>query len=139
MKKAGSGDVDGVEAALDAGAYVNAVDRKSNAALHRACYGGHEAVAAALLDAGADPTAVGQDGMHPLHFACKFGHATVVASLLSVGADLLATTASGLTARLLAIDSGHQDCVDVIDLHLGEPSWLSCIFCSESAGSHLIT
>ena len=124
IEAAGCGDVDGVEAALVAGANINAVDANGNSALHRACHGGHEAVASALLDAGADPNFAGEDGMRPLHVACASGDAAIVAMLLAVGADVLATTiTSGTTPRDLAVENGYQDCVDAIDGHTGEPGW----------------
>ena len=103
-----------------AGANINAVDANGNSALFRASSQGNAAVVRALLDAGADPTAVGQDGMHPLHVACMCGGVEVVAMLLLAGADVHATTASGHTARDIAVERNRQDCVDVIDRHLGD-------------------
>ena len=129
IEASGNGNVYSVVAALDAGANVGAVDGDGNSALHRACSGGHGAVVNALLDAGADPMAPGAAGFHPLHIACLACDQQIVAMLLLAGAELVATTASGLTARDVVIENGHQDCVDVIDRHLGESG--RSIVCSQ--------
>ncbi len=61
---------------------VDAATESGATALHLACQGGHEGVAAALLDKGADPGRATEAGQTPLHKACYEGHADVVELLL---------------------------------------------------------
>lgn len=79
-------------------------------ALHCACSGGREDLAARLLEAGAtvdDPCVAG--GMTPLMFACHSGKAGCARLMLAAGADPNGGGKSG-TALRCACTSGFADC-----------------------------
>jgi hypothetical protein len=70
------GDLDWVEAELDAGADVNAPDRFGATPLHRAALAGHADVCRHLLAAGADPTATDRDRALPHEYAALCDEST---------------------------------------------------------------
>ena len=81
-----------VRALVDAGADVDAVNRRGAQPLHYAVDGSRDAAAqsdtiTALLDAGADPNATDKGGTTPLHRAIRNRRASAVEVLLARGAD----------------------------------------------------
>ena len=95
---AAAGDADGVLAALNAGADVNARGAYGDAALNLAAENGHEGVVATLLDAGADVENLGGADKTPIMNAAFAGHVSIVRILLARGArisdDLLSSVAT---------------------------------------------
>jgi ankyrin repeat protein len=106
LKAAQAGSTADVEAALKAGADVDAVDESGNTALSIAAAGGHEAVAQALLAAKADPDRANGAGLSPLMRAAAQGRDAIVKALLAARADVAATDGRGRTALVHAARSG---------------------------------
>jgi len=99
---------------LDAGAKVDAKDRKDQTALMWAAADGHTSVVEPLIKAGADVHARLKSGFTPLLFAVREGRLDVVRVLLKAGVDAnesLETEkkgkARGTSALLLATENGH--------------------------------
>lgn len=105
-------DLDGVTAALSAGADVNELGSSTMTALHMAASRGSVDIALLLINAGAEVNAQagsGQGLVRPLHLATQFNRPAVVALLLAHGATVDATTSRGETSLLLAAKSGYAD------------------------------
>jgi hypothetical protein len=81
------GDVEGIAAALLAGADPNALVNDWTP-LQRAAHNGHVAAIAALLAAGAHVDGASRSGKAPLMFAAIYGQTTAVAALLAAGANV---------------------------------------------------
>lgn len=91
--------------------------------LHRAAYGGHLAVAAALLAAGSPVDPRTADGWTPLHSACRWSRVRVASLLLRRGAALNAHTNGGLTPLHLAAShasSQRADSAHTLELLLAQ-------------------
>ena len=88
-RAAKAGDIDGLKAALAAGADVNARDGKGRTALMHAANKGYPLMVPLLLAAeGADADIRAADGATALFMAVVHGHAEVVEQLLKGGADI---------------------------------------------------
>ena len=88
-RAAKAGDIDGVKAALEAGADVNARDGKGRTALMHAANKGYPLMVPLLLAAeGADADIRAADGATALFMAVVHGHGEVVEQLLKAGADI---------------------------------------------------
>ena len=81
------GDIDGLKAALDAGADVNTRDGRGWTALMHAANQGYTLMVEPLLDAGANPDVRAADGATALFMAARRGDSEIVAALLKAGAD----------------------------------------------------
>ncbi|XP_077427843.1 ankyrin repeat domain-containing protein 49 [Vanacampus margaritifer] len=81
---------------------VHSSDEDAYTPLHRAAYGNHVDVAAALLAAGSKVNPRTVDGWTPLHSACRWGHVAMATLLLHHGAGVNAQTNGGLTPLHLA-------------------------------------
>ncbi|MBV8565579.1 MAG: ankyrin repeat domain-containing protein [Methylobacteriaceae bacterium] len=102
-----------VRALLDAGADVEAQNRRGARPLHAAAVGtpgachwdppAQAATIAWLIKAGADPNGVDKSGVTPLHRAVRTRCAAAVAALLDGGADAQRRNGKGSTPMLLAI------------------------------------
>lgn len=75
---------------------------------------GNIAGVTSLLSSGADPSYFDSNGMTPLMHAASHGHTAIVRLLLDAGAPWNALTPSGLCAGDLAMESSHQETVDVL-------------------------
>lgn len=80
------GDAEMVQALLDAGADVDAVDSDSNTALHKACENGDNKIAKILLDNNADVDMENDYGETPLSLARANGSRYMVGLLHKSGA-----------------------------------------------------
>ena len=87
-RAAKAGDVDGLKAALAAGADVNARDAKGRTALMHAVNKGYPLLVGPLLDARADPDVRAADGATALFMAAVHGHSEIIALLMKAGADI---------------------------------------------------
>ncbi|XP_019732255.1 ankyrin repeat domain-containing protein 49 isoform X2 [Hippocampus comes] len=91
---------------------VHSSDEDAYTPLHRAAYGNHVDVAAALLAAGSKVNARTVDGWTPLHSACRWGHVTMATLLLHHSADVNAQTNGGLTPLHLAASHSSSSKTD---------------------------
>ena len=92
------GDIDGLKAALKAGANVNARDSRGWTALMHAANKGYKLLVPSLLAARADPDIQAADGATALFMAAVHGHAEIVALLMKAGADISVKGPKGKTA-----------------------------------------
>jgi alpha-tubulin suppressor-like RCC1 family protein len=102
------GDEDQVEAMLQQGADVNAVDTDGDSALYYAVSNGNVHIVDVLLNRGANPNIAGRSG-NPLQVAADKGSSGVVTNLVKHGADVDNRGDGGLTATMLAAGSGKID------------------------------
>ncbi len=93
-----AGDVDGLTAALAAGADANGRDGKGWTALMYAVDRGYTLLARPLLEAGADPNLRAPDGATALFIAAVHGHTEIVVALMEAGADPSIAGPGGKTA-----------------------------------------
>jgi len=101
-RAAEQGDLEGVEAALAAGADLASADSTfGNTALHLAARRGHVDVVELLLAKGADPLANDAGTMTPLHVAARDGRTKAVRLLLEQ-----ARCSSGVLRDVLFVASG---------------------------------
>ena len=105
-----AGDIDGLKAALEAGANANARDRRGWTALMHAANKGQTLMVAPLLAAKADPDVRAADGATALFMAAAHGHTEIVVQLMKAGADISLKGPKGRTAA------------DVARLRYGKPA-----------------
>ncbi|KAF5842688.1 ankyrin repeat-containing domain protein [Dunaliella salina] len=100
---AGAGDIEGVQALLDAGTDVDVRDDQGCTALHFAADRGCVATARQLLGAGAQVNAQDDDGGTPLHYAALCGNQEVAIMLKEdAEADVAIQDTSGQLAKAYA-------------------------------------
>lgn len=114
-----AGDVAAVEALLDGGADLDAVDTRGYGALTLAIAGGHPAVVRALLARGASAAIATES---PLIAAARDGATDLVALLLDHGAPIEARDHLGRGPLYWAAYQGHRATVELLldrgaDLH----------------------
>ncbi len=97
-RAARAGNIDGLNAALAAGADPNARDARGRTALMHAADKGYTLLVGPLLAAGADPNLRAPDGATALFMAAAHGHSEIVAALMKAGADLKIEGPKGMTA-----------------------------------------
>jgi ankyrin repeat protein len=133
MLAAESGDLEGVRAALRAGAEVDARDDREKSrgrtALMLAASGGHAEVVEALLSAGADPDLTEPEGVPArdrvfmkdaprkraaIHFAASEGHEAVVRELLEQDATVDLRDVDQRSALAEAIAGDHEAVVSLL-------------------------
>eukprot|EP00928_Gymnodinium_smaydae_P045449 TRINITY_DN30290_c0_g1_i1.p1 TRINITY_DN30290_c0_g1~~TRINITY_DN30290_c0_g1_i1.p1 ORF type:complete len:260 (-),score=58.34 TRINITY_DN30290_c0_g1_i1:63-842(-) len=105
-------DADAADAAAGARleSSVAAVDQQGWSALHRAAFGGHDAVVRRLLALRAGVAAMDNEGVRPLHVAASSGHAECCRLLLDAGASPAEPDCHGLTVLdYAAISAGGEE------------------------------
>lgn len=130
LRAARRGNLADAQKAIDAGADVEALDKKGNTPLHLAAEqyidvaggwlpenGNWADVARLLLDSGAYIDALNDRGETPLHVAADRDDAKVGLLLVERGANCNLKNPEGITPRDLAFDSGCGELADVIDAH----------------------
>ncbi len=101
-RAAKAGNLKGLEAALAAGADVNARDAKGWTALMYTVDNGYVLLVEPLLQAKADPDVQAPDGATALFMAVAHGHADIFPLLMHAGADPMIEGPKGKTATDLA-------------------------------------
>ena len=101
-----------IQALIDHGADVNAVNNKGQTALSFACCDGYEACVKILLDTGADPTITDKYGESCLHAAVS-GHCSTetIQKIIDHGAHVNAVNKDGATPLLLACFTAQAETV----------------------------
>ena len=118
-RAAKAGNLNGLEAALAAGADVNARDDKGWTALMYVVDKGYVLLLDPLLQAKADLDVRAPDGATALFMAVAHGHSEIIPLLMKAGADPTITGPKGKTATELA-QARHGDLTTA--LKKGEPS-----------------
>ena len=103
-----TGNVDGLKAALAAGADANARDGKGWTALMHAADKGRTLLVPPLLKAGADPNIRASDGATALFMAGVHKHSEIIVALTKAGADPTIEGPKGMTAEGLLAASTVQ-------------------------------
>ena len=101
-RAAKAGNLKGLEAALAAGADVNARDDKGWTALMYVVDKGYVLLVEPLLTAKADPNVRAPDGATALFMAAAHGHSEIIPTLMKAGADPTIKGPKGKTATELA-------------------------------------
>lgn len=115
LRAAEQGDVDDVQAALQAGAEVDVRDREGTTPLGNAAVEGHLEIARLLLEYGASPNAQNIDGITPLMRAAGMGHVELVKLLIAKGADVSLKNQDGMSALDLARALGRTEVVHILE------------------------
>ena len=108
LKSAEAGDVNKVGVLLQAGAAIEATDRRGYTALIKAAYDGHSAVVTQLIEAKANIEATDRRGNTALMWATDNGHISVVKRLIAAGANIEAADKHGETALDSAAISNYK-------------------------------
>jgi ankyrin repeat protein len=103
-----------VQALLQQGGDVNAVDADGTTALAWAVHADQVTTAKALLDGGADVAATNRYGVGPMHLASENGSAEMLSVLLAHGADPNAALPDGETALMTAARTGNAAALSVL-------------------------
>jgi len=114
LSAADKGDVRAIQAAIAAGADVEATDATGYTALMKAASGGKLEAVRALLKAGAKVNAKSKQGYTPLMVTVASGSVAVAKLLLDSGADVSATTPNGMTALDGAKRTGNLPLIQLL-------------------------
>ena len=104
-----------VQAIIDHGADMNAVNRRGQTALWFACCSGQKGFVKILLDKGANPNIVDKNGESCLH-AAVYGScsAEIIQNIINHGANVNAVNKDGATALLLACHMAQMESVKLL-------------------------
>ena len=103
-----AGDIDGLKAAVKAGADVNKRDGRGWTALMHAANKGYTLMVESLLEAKADPDIRAADGATALFMAAVLGHSEIIELSMKAGADISIRGPKGKTAVEMA-RAGYGD------------------------------
>ncbi|CAD7701476.1 unnamed protein product [Ostreobium quekettii] len=109
-----AGNLTAVEAFIEAGADVEAIDGEGNTPLIFAAVRGLDGIARALIQAGADIAAENNDGQTALGLAAFFGHRDIIEILLALGAEVDHQDIDGYAALHFAAEQGHLEAVEAL-------------------------
>lgn len=98
---------------LDAGADVNATNKRNDTALHHACYSGNKEIADILIKRGADIEAKNDNGVTVLMYAVMGGKKEIAEILIKKGADVNAKNDAGDSLLKYAALGGNKDLVEL--------------------------
>ena len=107
IDSAAMGDIEQVQAWLQAGANKDAINQYGETALIFAASKGHTDVVVHLLSVGANKEAFNLTGETALTFAADYDHADVIEKLILSGANKEATNQDGRTALMFSAANGH--------------------------------
>lgn len=148
LESAASGDVDGVQGALEHGADVNAMDGRGTSALRWATQREYADIVTFLLDAGADINAASYTGWTALLDACFFNDdVEMVRLLLEQGADVNHVTEMNGTALMFAALGGSLEMVKTlleagtdprVAISQGEDRGMTALAYARSKGHHAV-
>jgi ankyrin repeat protein len=114
-----AGDLRHVEALLDSGTAIDALDRHGQTALMNAAHRGNERLVRLLVERGAELNQSAKYGLMALTLAIVAGHAEVVRLLLTAGADATKKCSlypdEELTADQLATRLARTEIVEIIN------------------------
>jgi len=111
LAAAAAGDLDGVKAALAAGADKDAQDREEASAILGAARGGHHEVVRHLIAEGVDIDAQDQTCFNPFIHGCIFDDLELVTIMVEAGCDLKRLTRFGGNGLTPAAEKGHLEIV----------------------------
>ena len=141
-RAAKAGNLDGLKAALAAGADVNARDGRGWTALMHAVNKGYILLVAPLLAAKADLDVRGPDGATALFMAVAHGQTEIIALLMKAGADVSIKGPKGKTAVDVAQMSGDSAIPRALGIPQPGDVFRDCDACPEMvvvpAGSYLM-
>ncbi|MBD1824137.1 ankyrin repeat domain-containing protein [Cyanobacteria bacterium FACHB-DQ100] len=103
-----------VQAELDRGADLTAVDRWERTPWLLSLQTGDRSKAQHLLEAGSDPLAVGRCGKLPMMYAIESGNLELLQWLIELGLDVNATDEFGETALMLAAELDQVEAASVL-------------------------
>ncbi|KXX79231.1 Ankyrin-1 [Madurella mycetomatis] len=106
-----------VDALLEAGADMNALDGHGQTLVARAAREGKADAVSCLIEKGADVNKADKFGAMPIHRAARGGNLRVTEFLLSAGADVEGRDAKGLTPLHLAAVYGSKEMVEFLVGH----------------------
>ncbi len=114
-----TGNLDSAQAALKAGAELNALDTRTNQngrrALNYAAEKNQAAIIRWLVEHGAEVNRANNTGYTPLHHAAETGSLAAAETLLKLGADLTATNRSGETPLAVAKRTGKTEAAAMLE------------------------
>ena len=128
---ASRGDIDGLKAALAAGADPDARDDRGWTALMHAANEGYSLVVPPLLAAKADPDLRAPDGATALFIAMVHGHTEIVAKLVEAGADASISGPKGKTVVDAAQARGDRAILSALGILLPGVVFRDCPECPE--------
>lgn len=114
-----AGDEAAIEAALQGGANINALDTRSSQngrfALNWAAINDRGQVVRMLIERGAAVNAQTRSGFTALHHAAETGSLSAAQALLNANADSTLRNANGKTAAEIARENGHPDVAQLLE------------------------
>eukprot|EP00444_Apocalathium_aciculiferum_P026819 CAMPEP_0183444492 /NCGR_PEP_ID=MMETSP0370-20130417/95222_1 /TAXON_ID=268820 /ORGANISM="Peridinium aciculiferum, Strain PAER-2" /LENGTH=267 /DNA_ID=CAMNT_0025634855 /DNA_START=65 /DNA_END=865 /DNA_ORIENTATION=- len=114
MQAVRSGNVNGINTSLKAGADLNGTDGDGQTPLMMACCCAQLEAVKALVEAGADLNAKNEEGRTALMNASVHCDVENVKALVEAGANVDAKTEHGITALMLASSIGSVECVTAL-------------------------
>ena len=115
MVAAGAGHIDLIDRLLDAGARIDAKDRRRGfTPLMSAVWTNQELAVTTLLDRGAPIDQTNDKGHTALFWAANRGWDQLVPLLIERGADVNSASNNGVTPLIIAAAAGHTATVDAL-------------------------